>query len=77
MILSDDQVEIFLGILGIGGQVGCNVVQDRDPLDRLCGNRDQGAIGTEELFYLLGHNLRISLTQSSNPFVARSMYPQK
>ena len=38
-------------------------MQDRDPLDRLCGNGDQSAVGAEELVYLLGHNLRISLAE--------------
>jgi hypothetical protein len=27
-------------------------MQDRDPLDRLCGNGDQSAVGAEELIYL-------------------------
>ena len=49
MVLVDDLVELLLGVLGIGGELGGNVAQDCELLGQLYGNADEGAIGAEEL----------------------------
>ncbi len=53
MVLSDDLVELLLGVLGrvlgIGGELGGDVAQDCELLGQLYGNADEGAIGAEEL----------------------------
>lgn len=55
MVLGDDLVELLLGVLGIGGELGGDVAQDCELLVELYGNADQGAIGAEELVDLFGH----------------------
>ena len=49
MVLSDDLVELLLGVLGrvlgIGGELGGDVAQDCELLGQLYGNTDEGAIG--------------------------------
>ena len=52
MVLGDNLVELLLGVLGIGGELGGDVVQDRELLVQLYGNADEGAIGAEELVNL-------------------------
>ena len=49
MELGDDLVELLLGVLGIGGELGGNVAQDCEFLGQFYGNADEGAIGAEEL----------------------------
>ena len=49
MVLGDDLVELLLGVLGIGGELGGDVAQDCELLVELYGNADEGAIGMEEL----------------------------
>ena len=49
MVLGDNLVELLLGVLGIGGELGGDVAQDRELLGQFYGNADEGAIGTEEL----------------------------
>ncbi len=49
MVLGDDLIELLLGVLGIGGELGGDVAQDCELLVELDGNADQGAIGAEEL----------------------------
>ena len=50
--LGDDLVELLLGVLGIGGELGGHVVQDCELLGQLYGNADERAIGAEELVNL-------------------------
>ena len=45
MVLGDDLVELLLGVLGIGGELGGHVVQDCELLGHFYGNVDEGAIG--------------------------------
>ncbi len=59
MILGDDLVELLLGVLGIGGELGGDVAQDCELLVELYGNADQGAIGAEELVNLFWHDLSL------------------
>jgi len=47
--LGDDLVELLLGVLGIGGELGGDVAQDREFLGQFYGNADEGSIGAEEL----------------------------
>ena len=49
MELGDDLVELLLGVLGIGGELGGDVAQDCELLGQFHGNADEGAIGAEEL----------------------------
>jgi len=49
VVLGDDLVELLLGVFGIGGELGGDVVQDCEFLGQLYGNADEGAIGAEEL----------------------------
>ncbi len=49
MVLGDDLVELLLGVLGIGGELGGDVVQDCELLGQFYGNADERAIGAEEL----------------------------
>ena len=49
MVLGDDLIELLLGVLGIGGELGGDVAQDCEFLGQFYGNADEGAIGTEEL----------------------------
>ena len=49
MVLGDDFVELILGVLGIGGELGGDVVQDCELLGQFYGNADEGAVGAEEL----------------------------
>ncbi len=55
MEFGDDLVELLLGVLGIGGELGGDVAQDCELLVELYGNADQGAIGAEELVDLFSH----------------------
>ena len=55
MVLGDDLVELLLGVLGIGGELGGDVAQDCELLVELYGNADEGAIGAEELVDLFSH----------------------
>ncbi len=52
MELGDDLVELLLGVLGIGGELGGDVAQDCELLVELYGNADEGAVGAEELVNL-------------------------
>ena len=61
MVLGDDLVELLLGVLGIGGELGGDVAQDCELLVELYGNADEGAIGAEELVNLFCHGLMIIL----------------
>jgi hypothetical protein len=58
--LGDDLVELLLGVLGIGGELGGDVAQDSELLVELYGNADEGAIRAEELVDLFGHGLKSS-----------------
>ncbi len=49
MVLGDDLVELLLGVLGIGGELGGDVAQDSELLVELYWNADEGAVGAEEL----------------------------
>ncbi len=60
MELGDDLVELLLGVLGIGGELGGDVAQDCELLVELYGNADQGAIGAEELVDLFSHKLNFT-----------------
>jgi len=64
--LGDDLVELLLGVLGIGGELGGDVAQDCELLVELYGNADQGAIGAEELVNLFSHELSVIVTPSNN-----------
>ncbi len=55
MELGDDLVELLLGVLGIGGELGGDVAQDCELLVELYRNADEGAIGAEELVDLFSH----------------------
>ena len=55
VVLSDNRVELLLGVLGIGGELGGDVAQDCELLVELYGNADEGAIGAEELVDLFSH----------------------
>ena len=57
----DDRVEVFLGVSGGGGELLGNSMEDCNPLGRLSGDRDQCAVGVEELVDLLGHGEIIKL----------------
>ncbi len=59
MVLGDDLVELLLGVLGIGGELGGDVAQDCELLVELYGNVDEGAIGAEELVNLFRHGLSV------------------
>jgi len=50
--LGDDFVELLLGVLGIGGELGGDVAQDCELLVQLYGNAGEGAIGAQEPFDL-------------------------
>ncbi len=49
MVFGDDLVELLLGVLGVGGELGGNVAQNCDLLGGFNGNADEGAIGAEKL----------------------------
>ncbi len=49
MELGENLVELLLGVLGIGGELGGDVAQDCELLVEFYGNGDEGAIGAEEL----------------------------
>ena len=49
MVLGDDLVELLLGVLGIGGELGGDVAQDCEFPGQFYGNADESAIGAEEL----------------------------
>ena len=55
MVLRDDLVELLLGVLGIGGELGGDMAQDCNLLVELYGNADEGAIGAEKLVDLFSH----------------------
>ncbi len=56
MVLGDDLVELLLGVLGIGGELGSDVSQDCELLGQFYGNADESAIGAEELVDLFTHS---------------------
>ncbi len=56
MVLGDDLVELLLGVLGIGGEIGGDVAQDCEFLRQFYGNADERAIGAEELVDLFTHS---------------------
>jgi len=60
VVLGDNLVELLLGILGIGGELGGDVAQDCELLGQFYGNADEGAIGAEELVDLFGHKESLS-----------------
>ncbi len=49
MEFGDDLVELLLGVLSIGGELGGDMAQDCELLVELYWNADEGAIGAEEL----------------------------
>ncbi len=49
MVLGDDLVELLLGVLGIGGELGGDVAQVCEFLWQFYRNADERAIGAEEL----------------------------
>ena len=49
MELGDDLVELLLGVLGIGGELGGDMAQDCELLRQFHGNADESAIGAKEL----------------------------
>ncbi len=49
MVLGDDLLELLLGVLGIGRELGGDVAQNCELLGQFYWNADEGAIGTEEL----------------------------
>ncbi len=49
MEIGYDLVELLLGVLGIGGELGGDVAQDGELLGQFYGNADEGAIRAEEL----------------------------
>jgi len=55
VVLGDDLVELLLGVLGIGGELGGDVAQDCELLVELYGNANEGAIGAEKLVDLFSH----------------------
>jgi len=55
VVLGDDLIELLLGVLGIGGELGGDVAQDRELLGQFYGNADESAIGAEELVDLFSH----------------------
>ena len=55
MELGDDLIELLLGVIGIGGELGGDVAQDCELLVELYGNADEGAIGAEKLVDLFSH----------------------
>ncbi len=57
----DDRVEVLLGVSGGGGELLGNSMKDCDPLGRFCRDRDQCAVGVEELVDLLAHGVIIKL----------------
>jgi len=61
VVLGDDLVELLLGVLGIGGELGGDVAQDCELLVELYGNADEGTIGAEELVNLFSHALNFTL----------------
>ena len=52
MVLSDDLVELLLGVPDIGGELGGDMAQYCELLGQLYGNADECAIGAEELIDL-------------------------
>ncbi len=60
MEIGNDLVEVLLGVLGIGGELGGDVAQDCQLLGQLYGNADEGAIGAEELVNLFSHALNFT-----------------
>ena len=64
MVLGDDLVELLLGVLGIGGELGGDVAQNCELLGQFYGNADESAIGAEELVDLFGHARPLSLGNS-------------
>ena len=61
MECGNDRVEVLLGVSGGGGELLGDSVEDCDPLGGLSGDRDQCAVGVEELVNLLGHGVIIKL----------------
>ncbi len=49
MVFGDDLVELLLGVLGIGGEIGGDEAQDCELLGQFYGNANESAIGAEEL----------------------------
>ncbi len=66
MELGDDLVELLLGVLGIGGELGGDVSQDCELLVELYRNADEGAIRAEELVDLFSHDLSVIVIPSNN-----------
>ena len=61
MVLGNDEVEFLLGILGGGRQFLGYVGKDCDLLGWFNGDRNERAIGAEELVYLFTHRASINL----------------
>jgi len=53
--LGDDLVELLLGVVGIGGELGGDVALDFVLVVQFYGNADEGAIGAEELVDMFCH----------------------
>jgi len=71
VVLGDDLVDLLLGVLGIGGELGGDVAQDCELLGQFYGNANEGAIGAEELVDLLRHG-SIFLSCKKQFFIAKS-----
>ena len=61
MEFGDDRVEVLLGVSGGGVELLGNSVKHCEPLGRFSRDRDQRAVGVEELVDLLGHGVIIKL----------------
>ena len=75
MVLGDDLVELLLGVLGIGGELGGDVAQDCELLGEFYGNADEGAIGAEELVDLFRHGFMLIQLAVGVTQVCSDCYP--
>ncbi len=75
MELGDDLVELLLGVLGIGGELGGDVAQDCELLVELYGNANEGAIGAEELVNLFSHGFMLIQLAVGVTQVCSDCYP--
>ncbi len=76
MVLGDDLVELLLGVLGIGGELGGDVAQDCEFLGQFYGNADEGAIGAEELINLFWHGVSVEPVLAVNRKFSETVYRQ-
>ncbi len=71
----DDLVELLLGVLGIGGELGGDVAQDCELLGEFYGNADERAIGAEELVDLFSHGFMLIQLAVGVTQVCSDCYP--